>query len=129
MVYYQDWAEFFRASEALLRASGGRARCVTKYRHCSGQLELKVTDDATVRSASPPPVPALFPLPPPAPFVGPALPATLESPRWGGGGGWRAGVHRGTGREPCCLDRPPPPLPPGAWWSWVLTGVAKSSSA
>ena len=120
MVYYQDWAEFFRASEALLRASGGRARCVTKYRHSSGQLVLKVTDDATVRSASPPPVPRPRPRPRPRsrsrpqPPLGarPFLP-TLNPPDGGEGGGrWLAGVRRGTGREPCRRDRPPPPSSP-----------------
>ncbi len=112
MVYYQDWAEFFRASEALLRASGGRARCVTKYRHCSGQLELKVTDDATVRSASPPRSPPCSPSHPQPPlWARPCLPP-LKPPDGGEGGGRGRASTGGRGGSPVASIDLPPPFPP-----------------
>jgi len=41
----ESWDEFFQQVEALFRAEPLRTRMVTKYRHCDGKLEIKVTDD------------------------------------------------------------------------------------
>mmetsp|Transcript_30648 Transcript_30648/g.66906 ORF Transcript_30648/g.66906 Transcript_30648/m.66906 type:complete len:108 (-) Transcript_30648:335-658(-) len=41
----ESWDEFFQQVEALFRAEPLRTRMMTKYRHCDGKLEIKVTDD------------------------------------------------------------------------------------
>eukprot|EP00850_Spirogloea_muscicola_P011217 SM000069S20654 [mRNA] locus=s69:57225:58159:+ [translate_table: standard] len=49
MVYIDSWDEFAEKAELLFRAEPLRTRYVMKYRHCQGQLVLKVTDDNVVR--------------------------------------------------------------------------------
>ncbi|XP_029448939.1 signal recognition particle 9 kDa protein [Rhinatrema bivittatum] len=46
MPYYQTWEEFTRAAEKLYQTSPMKVRVVLKYRHCDGNLCMKVTDDA-----------------------------------------------------------------------------------
>lgn len=61
MTYVRAWDEFLARSEALFRDSPTKTRYTIKYRHCSGKLVLKVTDDKEVRGVrgavafSPPP--------------------------------------------------------------------------
>ncbi|XP_043915749.1 signal recognition particle 9 kDa protein [Protopterus annectens] len=45
MPYYQSWEEFSRAAEKLYLAEPMKVRVVLKYRHCDGNLCIKVTDD------------------------------------------------------------------------------------
>ncbi|KAG7460896.1 hypothetical protein MATL_G00203800 [Megalops atlanticus] len=46
MPYYQAWDEFSRAAEKLYLTDPMKVRVVLKYRHCDGNLCMKVTDDA-----------------------------------------------------------------------------------
>lgn len=46
--YASTWDEFHAAALRIFREQPYRTRCVTKWRHCDGKLELKVTDDAKV---------------------------------------------------------------------------------
>ncbi|XP_061099133.1 signal recognition particle 9 kDa protein [Conger conger] len=46
MPYYQTWEEFARAAEKLYLTDPMKVRVVLKYRHCDGNLCMKVTDDA-----------------------------------------------------------------------------------
>ncbi|XP_063078800.1 signal recognition particle 9 kDa protein [Engraulis encrasicolus] len=46
MPYYQAWEEFARAAEKLYLTDPMKVRVVLKYRHCDGNLCIKVTDDA-----------------------------------------------------------------------------------
>uniref|UniRef100_A0A8C8ER90 SRP9 domain-containing protein n=1 Tax=Oncorhynchus tshawytscha TaxID=74940 RepID=A0A8C8ER90_ONCTS len=50
MPYYQTWEEFARAAEKLYLTAPMKVRVVIKYRHCDGNLRIKVTDDAVVCS-------------------------------------------------------------------------------
>ncbi|OCT77548.1 signal recognition particle 9 kDa protein isoform X2 [Xenopus laevis] len=45
MPYYRTWEEFTRAAEKLYQADPMKVRVVLKYRHCYGNLCIKVTDD------------------------------------------------------------------------------------
>ncbi|KAK1796069.1 hypothetical protein P4O66_008859 [Electrophorus voltai] len=45
MPYYQTWEEFARAAEKLYLTDPLKVRVVLKYRHCDGNLCMKVTDD------------------------------------------------------------------------------------
>lgn len=45
MPFIESWDVFYQRAEDLFRAEPLRTRCVTKYRHCDGKLEIKVTDD------------------------------------------------------------------------------------
>ncbi|NXG18268.1 SRP09 protein, partial [Grallaria varia] len=45
MPYFQAWEEFTRAAEKLYLADPMKVRVVLKYRHCDGNLCIKVTDD------------------------------------------------------------------------------------
>ncbi|KAI8052894.1 signal recognition particle, SRP9/SRP14 subunit [Syncephalis plumigaleata] len=47
MAIITNWDEFQRAALDLGKVAPSRTRFVTKYRHCDGTLELKVTDDHT----------------------------------------------------------------------------------
>ncbi|KAK2856584.1 hypothetical protein Q5P01_005319 [Channa striata] len=46
MPYYQTWEEFARAAEKLYLTDPMKVRVVLKYRHCDGNLCIKVTDNA-----------------------------------------------------------------------------------
>ncbi|KAG2467635.1 signal recognition particle 9 kDa protein [Erpetoichthys calabaricus] len=46
MPFFQTWDEFTRAAEKLYLKDPMKVRVVLKYRHCDGNLCLKVTDDA-----------------------------------------------------------------------------------
>ncbi|KAG7265264.1 hypothetical protein CRUP_022699 [Coryphaenoides rupestris] len=46
MPYFQTWEEFSRAAEKLYLTEPMKVRVVLKYRHCDGNLCIKVTDDA-----------------------------------------------------------------------------------
>ncbi|XP_015272799.1 PREDICTED: signal recognition particle 9 kDa protein [Gekko japonicus] len=46
MPHYQTWEEFSRAAEKLYLSDPMKVRVVLKYRHCDGNLCIKVTDDA-----------------------------------------------------------------------------------
>ncbi|KAG5276525.1 hypothetical protein AALO_G00106680 [Alosa alosa] len=46
MPYYQVWEEFARAAEKLYLTEPMKVRVVLKYRHCDGNLCIKVTDDS-----------------------------------------------------------------------------------
>ncbi|XP_041420167.1 signal recognition particle 9 kDa protein isoform X1 [Xenopus laevis] len=48
MPYYRTWEEFTRAAEKLYQADPMKVRVVLKYRHCYGNLCIKVTDDVVV---------------------------------------------------------------------------------
>ncbi|XP_069092291.1 signal recognition particle 9 kDa protein [Pleurodeles waltl] len=43
--YHQTWEEFSRAAEKLYQTDPMKVRVVLKYRHCDGNLCIKVTDD------------------------------------------------------------------------------------
>ena len=45
MVQYDDFDEFLFLARQLFRDTPDRTRFVTKYRHASNRLEVKVTDD------------------------------------------------------------------------------------
>nr|XP_020642266.1 signal recognition particle 9 kDa protein isoform X4 [Pogona vitticeps] len=45
MPHYQTWEEFSRAAEKLYLSDPMKVRVVLKYRHCDGNLCIKVTDD------------------------------------------------------------------------------------
>ncbi|KAF4800444.1 Signal recognition particle 9 kDa protein [Turdus rufiventris] len=45
MPHFQAWEEFTRAAEKLYLADPMKVRVVLKYRHCDGNLCIKVTDD------------------------------------------------------------------------------------
>ncbi|EMP24550.1 Signal recognition particle 9 kDa protein [Chelonia mydas] len=49
MPHYQTWEEFSRAAEKLYLADPMKVRVVLKYRHCDGNLCIKVTDDVVTR--------------------------------------------------------------------------------
>mmetsp|Transcript_28742 Transcript_28742/g.39727 ORF Transcript_28742/g.39727 Transcript_28742/m.39727 type:complete len:115 (+) Transcript_28742:265-609(+) len=44
-MWVESWDVFYQQAEQLFRAEPLRTRFVTKYRHCDGKLEVKVTDD------------------------------------------------------------------------------------
>ncbi|KAJ3214511.1 Signal recognition particle protein [Dinochytrium kinnereticum] len=44
MVYFENWDEFQKAVEDLYASAPKRARFLVKYRHCDGDLVLKITD-------------------------------------------------------------------------------------
>uniref|UniRef100_A0A672Y8T4 Signal recognition particle 9 kDa protein n=1 Tax=Sphaeramia orbicularis TaxID=375764 RepID=A0A672Y8T4_9TELE len=48
MPFYQTWEEFARAAEKLYLTDPMKVRVVLKYRHCDGNLCIKVTDNAVV---------------------------------------------------------------------------------
>ncbi|CAF96785.1 unnamed protein product [Tetraodon nigroviridis] len=48
MPYYQVWEEFSRAVEKLYLTDPMKVRVVLKYRHCDGNLCIKVTDNSVV---------------------------------------------------------------------------------
>uniref|UniRef100_A0A803V3T9 Signal recognition particle 9 n=1 Tax=Ficedula albicollis TaxID=59894 RepID=A0A803V3T9_FICAL len=48
MPHFQAWEEFTRAAEKLYLADPMKVRVVLKYRHCDGNLCIKVTDDVAV---------------------------------------------------------------------------------
>ncbi|XP_074845983.1 signal recognition particle 9 kDa protein isoform X2 [Carettochelys insculpta] len=48
MPHYQTWEEFSRAAEKLYLADPMKVRVVLKYRHCDGNLCIKVTDDVVL---------------------------------------------------------------------------------
>uniref|UniRef100_A0AAQ4QBN2 Signal recognition particle 9 kDa protein n=1 Tax=Gasterosteus aculeatus aculeatus TaxID=481459 RepID=A0AAQ4QBN2_GASAC len=48
MPYFQTWEEFARAAEKLYLTDPMKVRVVLKYRHCDGNLCIKVTDNAAV---------------------------------------------------------------------------------
>ncbi|KAL5007927.1 hypothetical protein ScPMuIL_013508 [Solemya velum] len=45
MTYFASWEEFAKAGERLYLNDPNKCRFVIKYRHCDGQLCLKITDD------------------------------------------------------------------------------------
>ncbi|XP_042301830.1 signal recognition particle 9 kDa protein [Sceloporus undulatus] len=45
MPHFQTWEEFSRSAEKLYLADPMKVRVVLKYRHCDGNLCIKVTDD------------------------------------------------------------------------------------
>ncbi|KAK2184311.1 hypothetical protein NP493_270g00040 [Ridgeia piscesae] len=45
MTYINSWEEFAKAAEKLYLADPAKCRFVMKYRHCGGQLVIKMTDD------------------------------------------------------------------------------------
>lgn len=45
MTYLTSWEEFAKAAEKLYIADPLKVRYVIKYRHCTGQVCLKITDD------------------------------------------------------------------------------------
>ena len=45
MTYINNWDEFCKAAERLYLQDPSKCRFTTKYRHCDGQLIVKVTDD------------------------------------------------------------------------------------
>ncbi|XP_052700462.1 signal recognition particle 9 kDa protein-like isoform X1 [Crassostrea angulata] len=45
MTYLTSWEEFAKAAERLYLNDPQKCRFVTKYRHCDGKLNVKVTDD------------------------------------------------------------------------------------
>ena len=47
MTCYRTWDEFAPAAEKLYLADPMKVRVVMKYRHCDGNLCIKVTDDTT----------------------------------------------------------------------------------
>ncbi|KAM8946420.1 signal recognition particle 9 kDa protein [Pelodytes ibericus] len=47
MPHIPSWEEFVRAAEKLYQADPMKVRVVLKYRHCSGTLCIKITDDIT----------------------------------------------------------------------------------
>ncbi|KAI9595015.1 signal recognition particle, SRP9/SRP14 subunit [Syncephalis fuscata] len=47
MTVIASWDEFHQAAIDLGQEAPKQTRFVTKYRHCDGKLELKVTDDRT----------------------------------------------------------------------------------
>lgn len=49
-MYVEDFNAFYQQAEELLLKDPLRTRYVVKYRHTSGQLVLKVTDDEVVRA-------------------------------------------------------------------------------
>nr|XP_020642263.1 signal recognition particle 9 kDa protein isoform X1 [Pogona vitticeps] len=49
MPHYQTWEEFSRAAEKLYLSDPMKVRVVLKYRHCDGNLCIKVTDDVVGR--------------------------------------------------------------------------------
>uniref|UniRef100_A0A8C8F7I9 SRP9 domain-containing protein n=1 Tax=Oncorhynchus tshawytscha TaxID=74940 RepID=A0A8C8F7I9_ONCTS len=51
MPYYQTWEEFARAAEKLYLTAPMKVRVVIKYRHCDGNLRIKVTDDAVAHTS------------------------------------------------------------------------------
>ncbi|XP_061899269.1 signal recognition particle 9 kDa protein [Entelurus aequoreus] len=46
MPYFRTWEDFARAAEKLYLTEPMKARVVLKYRHCDGNLCIKVTDNA-----------------------------------------------------------------------------------
>uniref|UniRef100_A0A8C3AG67 Signal recognition particle 9 kDa protein n=1 Tax=Cyclopterus lumpus TaxID=8103 RepID=A0A8C3AG67_CYCLU len=50
MPYYQTWEEFARAAEKLYLTDPMKVRVVLKYRHCDGNLCVKVTDNASTKT-------------------------------------------------------------------------------
>ena len=49
-MFIEDWASFYEQAEQLYRADPLKTRYVLKYKHNSGKLILKVTDDKVVRA-------------------------------------------------------------------------------
>ncbi len=47
-MFIEDWNSFYEQAEQLYRNDPLRTRYVTKYKHTSGKLILKVTDDRVV---------------------------------------------------------------------------------
>lgn len=45
MTFITSWEEFSKAAEKLYIADPMNCRFVIKYRHCSGKLVIKMTDD------------------------------------------------------------------------------------
>jgi len=43
-----SWEEFSKSAEKLYLNDPMKCRFVTKYRHCDGKLEIKITDDRVV---------------------------------------------------------------------------------
>ncbi|XP_013855520.1 signal recognition particle 9 kDa protein [Austrofundulus limnaeus] len=52
MPHYHTWEEFARAAEKLYLVDPMKVRVVLKYRHCDGNLCIKVTDNAVVSKPS-----------------------------------------------------------------------------
>ncbi|XP_039980757.1 signal recognition particle 9 kDa protein isoform X1 [Xiphias gladius] len=48
MPFYQTWEEFARAAEKLYLTDPMKVRVVLKYRHCDGNLCIKVTDNSVL---------------------------------------------------------------------------------
>ncbi|KAH3846542.1 signal recognition particle 9 kDa protein-like [Dreissena polymorpha] len=46
MTFLTSWEEFAKAAERLYTNDPMKCRFVTKYRHCDGKLEVKITDDS-----------------------------------------------------------------------------------
>ena len=51
-MFIEDWNSFYEQAEQLYRNDPLRTRYVTKYKHTSGKLILKVTDDRVVRACA-----------------------------------------------------------------------------
>lgn len=47
MVYISSWDDFVNEGKLLAKKSPLQTRYTIKYRNCSGDLVLKITDDAT----------------------------------------------------------------------------------
>ncbi|XP_003387628.1 PREDICTED: signal recognition particle 9 kDa protein-like [Amphimedon queenslandica] len=45
MPYLQTWDDFAKGLERLYQQNPWKVRFIVKYRHCSGSLVLKATDD------------------------------------------------------------------------------------
>ena len=48
-MFIEDWNSFYEQAEQLFRNDPLRTRYVLKYKHATGKLVLKVTDDRVVR--------------------------------------------------------------------------------
>jgi signal recognition particle subunit SRP9 len=49
-MFIDDWNSFYEQAEQLYRSDPLRTRYVMKYKHTSGKVVLKVTDDRVVSS-------------------------------------------------------------------------------
>lgn len=45
MTYIPNWEEFAKAAERIYLTDPMNCRFVIKYRHCTGELKVKITDD------------------------------------------------------------------------------------
>jgi hypothetical protein len=52
MTWVKNWDDFAMSAKELFLERPDETRCVMKYRHQKGYLEVKVTDDRVVRQFS-----------------------------------------------------------------------------